>query len=185
MYLDMAGEWNLPPLAGISTAPLLASDGSVHDVVGYHPESGLWCCRVPTLYVPSRCSREDAEAALRLLRDAFRTFPFAESPRRRDAILGVDVVDLDMPPGRDESAMLVGLLTAVCRPSLWLAPGLLIVAPQVSGAGSGKGMLARAICTIAFGVRPRAFTAGTIARNSTSGSRPSSSTQRRRCSSTT
>ena len=51
-------------------------------------------------------------------------------------------------------------MTAICRPSLWLAPGMLVVAPQVSGAGSGKGLLVRAICVIAFGTRPRAFTAG-------------------------
>jgi hypothetical protein len=31
---------------------------------------------------------------------------------------------------------------------------------QVGTRGSGKGLLVRAICTIAFGVRPRAFTAG-------------------------
>jgi hypothetical protein len=37
---------------------------------------------------------------------------------------------------------------------------MLVTAPAVSGAGSGKGLLVRAICTIAFGVRPRAFTTG-------------------------
>ena len=64
------------------------------------------------------------------------------------------------PPGLDESAFLVALLTAVCRPSLWLAPGMLVTAPAVSGAGSGKGLLVRAICTIAFGIWPRSFTTG-------------------------
>src|SRR5205085_7955521 len=44
--------------------------------------------------------------------------------------------------------------------SLWLAPGLLVRAPQISGAGTGKGLLIRAICAIAFGIRPRAFTTG-------------------------
>ena len=110
--------------------------------------------------LPGHPRREDAEAALRLLRDAFKTFPFADAPRRRDPVLGVEVVNLDHPPGGDESAFLVELLTAVCRASLWLAPGLLAAAPQVSGAGSGKGLLVRAICAIAFGIRPRAFTAG-------------------------
>jgi hypothetical protein len=37
---------------------------------------------------------------------------------------------------------------------------MLITSPSVSGAGSGKGLLVRAICTIAFGIHPRAFTAG-------------------------
>jgi hypothetical protein len=51
------------------------------------------------------------------------------------------------------------LLTALCRPSLPLAPGLLISAPSISGAGSGKGLLVRGICEIAFGHAPHAFTA--------------------------
>ena len=38
----------------------------------------------------------------------------------------------------------VDLQTAVCRPSLPLAPGALYTAPEVSGAGSGKGLLVRA-----------------------------------------
>ena len=37
---------------------------------------------------------------------------------------------------------------------------MLVTAPAVSGAGSGKGLLVRAICSIAFGIRPRAFTSG-------------------------
>ena len=94
------------------------------------------------------------------VRDASKTFPFADHNGSMIPSLGVDVVDLDYPSGRDESAFLVGLLTALCRPSLWLAPGFMVVAPQVSGSGSGKGLLARAICVIALGYHPRAFTAG-------------------------
>jgi hypothetical protein len=42
MYLDMPDEWNLPPLAGICTAPLLASDGSVRTAQGYDQSTGLY-----------------------------------------------------------------------------------------------------------------------------------------------
>ncbi len=70
------------------------------------------------------------------------------------------MVDIDQPPGVDESAALVALLTAVCRPSLRLAPGVLIHAPAFSGAGTGKGLLVRVICAVAFGMHPRAMTAG-------------------------
>jgi hypothetical protein len=77
-----------------------------------------------------------------------------------DAALGVDVIDLTRPPGFDESASLVGLLTATCRPSLWLAPGLSIRAPEISGAGTGKGLLLRCIAAVCFGVQPRAITKG-------------------------
>jgi hypothetical protein len=70
------------------------------------------------------------------------------------------VVDVAKPPGMDESAFLCALLTAVCRPCLWLAPGLLVRAPEYSGAGTGKGLLVRAICAVAFAARPVALTAG-------------------------
>jgi hypothetical protein len=73
MYLDMSGEWRLPPLAGISTAPLLSEDGSVRTAEGYDPGTGLWCRNIPTLGPPSQPSRDDAEEALRQLRYGFRT----------------------------------------------------------------------------------------------------------------
>jgi hypothetical protein len=160
MYLDMTGEWLLPPLAGVSTAPVLSGDGGVRQADGYDATTSLWCSGVPQLDIPARPSRAEAEAALKLLREAFRTFPFADAARRRDPILGVEVVDITKAPGLDESVFLVSLLTAVCRPSLWLAPGLLVTAPAVSGAGSGKGLLVRGICAIAFGTPLRAFTMG-------------------------
>jgi tripartite-type tricarboxylate transporter receptor subunit TctC len=121
MYLDMGGEYGLPPLAGISTAPVLSRDGAmrVHD--GYDWATALWCCcSLSPLTIPSRPTEIDAAVALHRLRRAFRTFPFADAPRRRDASLGVEVVHLAEPPGRDESSFLVALLTATCRPSLWL-----------------------------------------------------------------
>ena len=160
MYLDMFGEWGLPPLMGISTAPLLSADGSVRTADGYDPATKLWCRSVQTLKLLERPSFADAEEALRRLRHAFRTFPFADAARCWDASLGVEVVDISNPPGRDESAFLLDLETAVSRPSLWPAPGALFTAPGVSGAGSGKGLLVRATCTIAYGISPRAFTTG-------------------------
>jgi hypothetical protein len=160
MYLDMTGEWDLPPLAGVCTAPLLSADGRVRSADGYDTVTALWCAGIPTLRLPLLVSRADAEAALRLLRQTFHTFPFADARRRWDGSVGIQVTDMTGPPDRDEGAFLVGLLTAVCRPSLGLAPGMLVTAPAVSGAGCGKGLLVRAICAIAFGIRPRAFTTG-------------------------
>jgi hypothetical protein len=160
LYLGMHGEWGLPPLAGICSAPLLSADGGARTATGYDRVTGLWCASVPDLQIPDHPTRADAESALWLLRETFRTFPFADAERRIDPNLGVEVVNLDLSPGIDESAFLVGLLTAVCRPSLWLAPGFLVRAPEISGSGTGKGLLVRAICSIAFGVQPRAFTKG-------------------------
>jgi Bifunctional DNA primase/polymerase, N-terminal len=143
MYLDMSGEWKLAPLTGVSSAPLLSADGSVRAADGYDPATGLWCGSVPKLTLPARPSLADARSALGLLRRAFETFPFGDAIRRWEAARGVEVIDMATPPGRDESAFLIALLTAVCRPSLWLAPGMLMTAPAVSGAGSGKGLLVR------------------------------------------
>jgi hypothetical protein len=160
LYLDMAGEWRLPKLVGISTSPLLAADGGIRAREGYDVDSGLYCRNVPQIRLPDRPSKEEATAALARLRHEFRTFPFADAVRKLDADLGVDIVDPESPIGLDESGFLVGLLTAVCRQSLWLCPGLLLNAPSISGAGAGKGLLARAIGIIAYGIRPRPFTPG-------------------------
>jgi hypothetical protein len=160
LYLDMAGEWKLPALVVISTAPILGDDGSIRETEGYDKATGIYCVNVPQLEVPGRPTREQAEASLLKLRQTFETFPFSDAERKRDGRLGVDVIDHSKPMGHDESTFLAGLLTAVCRQSLWLAPGLLLNAPSISGAGTGKGLLIRALSLIAYGERPRPFTAG-------------------------
>jgi hypothetical protein len=160
LYLDLAGEWKLPPLVVISTAPILADDGSIRSAEGYNRETGIYCCNVPELEIPESPTRAEAAASLLMLRQAFRTFPFSDAERKHDKALGVDVVDDDAPIDHDESAFLNGLLTAICRQSLWPAPGLLLNAPSISGAGTGKGLLVRSISVIAYGQQPRPFTAG-------------------------
>jgi hypothetical protein len=160
MYLDMAGDWHLEPLTGISVSPLLSDDGGIRLAEGYDRETGLWCCRIPAVTIPAVPSTGDAASALQTLRHAFRTFPFADGERIVECTIGLETVDPSKPPAQDESAFLVALVTACCRPSLDLAPALLLSAPSLSGAGTGKGLLVRAICSIAFGSRPRAFTAG-------------------------
>jgi putative DNA primase/helicase len=160
MYLHMTSDWQLPPLIGITTAPILGPDGAVRAVNGFDLETKLWCANLPAFDLPEHPSRAEAESALHALRDPFRTFPFGDAKRRPDKDLGVDVVDIDQSPGLDESGHLVGLLTAICRANLGLAPGLMVRAPEISGAGTGKGLLVRAISAIAFGSQPRAFTKG-------------------------
>lgn len=160
MYLALYNEWGLPPLAGISTSPLLEFDGTVRDSEGYAPDRQLWCSNIPALSLQRRPTDGDADAALRKLRHSFRTFPFADAVRKSDGSPTVEVVDLDQPPALDESAFLMALLTATCRSSLTLAPGLVLRAPLISGAGTGKGLLVRAISAIAFGINSEPFTAG-------------------------
>lgn len=162
MWLAWFGGWNLPPLNGIACAPLLDAAGGIRAHDGYDPATRVWCERVPDLagLVPERPSREQAEAALLLLRRTFRSFAFADASTVAEPGQHEPVVDLSKPPGADESAFLAGLFTAVCRPSLPLAPGLLLRAAAFSGSGTGKGLLARCICAIAFGRAPAAVPPG-------------------------
>jgi hypothetical protein len=165
MYLDWRGEWRLPVLNGIATAPMLQDDGTIKSAEGYDIASGMWCENVPdvTALVPERPTKANAASALRLIRETFKTFCFADAEMIDDVAAGVPVVDVSEAPGRDESSFLIALLTAICRPSLHLAPGVLLRAAQMSGAGAGKGLLARCICIIAFGREPHAVTAGATA----------------------
>ena len=162
MYLAWQGDWRLPHLRGISSAPMLTEEGLIHSSSGYDSISGMWCESIPDLsgLIPSNPTKEDAERSLRTIRDTFKSFCFADAETLFDPDTGVEIVNLDHAPGMDESGFLAALLTGVCRPSLQLAPGVLIHAASLSGAGAGKGLLARCICQIAFGKKPHAVTAG-------------------------
>jgi hypothetical protein len=172
LYQAMKGKWGLPRLEGISTAPLLTDDGGIRTADGYDPASGLICAKIPPLSVPEHPSKAEADEALKTLRRAFRTFGFADAPRRVEQMTGtngetldVEVVDLEQPAGRDESTLLTALLGAVCRPSLHLAPAVMANAAPLSGSGSGKGLLLCGVSMIAFGVAPWRFTKGGGKRN--------------------
>jgi hypothetical protein len=161
LYLHgLEGSWGLEPFHGIVTAPILSGDGSIRVAHGYDAASGLWCHNIPAVAVPDKPTKQDAERALRRLRQFFRTFPFADASRLYDPDLAVEIVDLTKPAGLDESSFLAALLTAVCRQSLDLAPGFLCDAPNFSGAGTGKGLLVKATCMVGSGVKPSAFTGG-------------------------
>jgi hypothetical protein len=159
LYLfGLEGRWGLKTFRGITTAPVLGEDGTIRAPQGYDAESGLFCHQIPELKVPERPSEADARAALQRLRHRFRTFPFADS--ERIIVNGQNVTDLHAAIGLDESGFLVALLTAVVRQSLDLAPGYLCDAPSISGSGSGKGLLIKAMVIIGSGARPVPFTAG-------------------------
>jgi hypothetical protein len=159
LYLDgLAGNWGLSLFRGISTAPILEDDGSIRVAQGYDQKSGLWCHNVPQVAVPEHPTYDDAAAALARLRQYFRTFPWSDSDRLDEG--GISIADVSQPPALDESIFLVALLTAVARQSLELAPGVLCGAPSISGSGTGKGLIIKAMVIIASGARPSAFTGG-------------------------
>jgi hypothetical protein len=159
LALDHRNAWRgLPLLEGITSAPLLSDDGTIRTANGYDRATGFFCFSAPVVSVPERPTRAQAEASFRRLRGHLRTFAFADAARVRE--LNADVVDISKPPGADESAALYALLTAICRPSLWLGPGFLCTAASVTGAGAGKGLLVRVIVAIAMGMRPSAVSPG-------------------------
>jgi hypothetical protein len=159
LYLDgLAGEWGLPTFRGTTRSPILENDGGMRAAEGFDAASGLWCYQIPEVAVPDRPGRDDAEAALHRLRHFFRTFPFADGYKGEED--GVAVTDLAENPGLDESIFLAVLLTAAVRQSLSLAPAGLFNAPSFSGAGTGKGLLAKSVSIVSGGVRPAAFTSG-------------------------
>lgn len=96
---------------------------------------------MPVLEIPERPTERQAREALHLVRATFRTFAFADSERKPDLDpeTQLEIVDIAKPAGLDESAF--------------------IVAPS-SGSGSGKGLLARALSLIPFGLRPVPFAPG-------------------------
>ncbi|MCG2632203.1 hypothetical protein L6654_36915 [Bradyrhizobium sp. WYCCWR 13023] len=49
MYLDWRGEWQLPPLNGITSAPQLQDDGTINNTQGYDHATGMWCENIPDL----------------------------------------------------------------------------------------------------------------------------------------
>jgi hypothetical protein len=161
IYLNgLEGRWGLKRFAGIATTPILNDDGTIRSMNGYDPATGLWCHNIPDLDIPERPGRQEATAALLRIRHTFRTFAFADAVRMQDHELGVEVVEPSSPAGLDESSSIAAMLTAACRPSLKTAPGFLCNAPALSGAGTGKGLFVKAICIIASGAPPPAFTSG-------------------------
>ena len=140
---------------------MLHRDGSIHHVEGYDAETGMYCENVPELdgAVADDPTKSEAATALVLIRSVFATFCFADAVTTKDQA-GLETVDTTKPPGKDESAFLNALLTAVCRASIDLAPGVLIRGAPMSGAGTGKGLLARCMCLIATGREPHAVTTG-------------------------
>ncbi len=75
MYLDWRGEWHLPVLNGIASAPMLGDDGTIFSGQGYDSTSGMWRENVPDLagFVPKQPTQNDAIAALQLIRETFNT----------------------------------------------------------------------------------------------------------------
>lgn len=127
VMVKVADFHHLPILNGIARQPYLRPDGSLCDVVGHDPATGLYGVFDADVFdVPAEPSREQAQQALALLNDLLSEFEFA-SPH-------------------DRSASLAAMLTAAVRPSLALAPLFHVRAPQIA---SGKSYLCELITVLA------------------------------------
>ncbi|WP_052120223.1 CHC2 zinc finger domain-containing protein [Inquilinus limosus] len=142
ILMTREGRWRFPAVVGIVTTPTLRRDGSVLSEPGYDPITRVFYApdsrlRMPAL--PERPSQEDAVAALDLLKDLLIEFPFV-SPV-------------------DRAVALSGILTAVCRPAMPVAP---MHAIKASTAGSGKTYLVDVASITATGQRCPVITMGKV-----------------------
>lgn len=131
--LALGAERKLKPLEAVVSAPLVRLDGQVLTAPGYDPVSRLFYdtgAETPPI-VPEAPTAEEIDAALDAIMAPFEHFPFA----------GV----------LDRSVLLAALLSAVERPVLPTCPGFGFDAPVQ---GSGKTLLASALCVLATGEPP-------------------------------
>jgi hypothetical protein len=128
-YQGRVGEWNLPVLAGVIGSPHLRRDGSLHDVPGYDPMTGLLYrpeCEFDR--IPERPTRNDAIAAMRLFDDLLAGFPFVTPA--------------------DKAVALSAILTALDRHNMPTAP---LHGFSATVAGTGKSKLADVVSILATG----------------------------------
>jgi hypothetical protein len=127
VVFDSTSYRYLPVLSGLTRQPYLRSDGSVMMAAGYDEATGMFgVFDTRAFSIPESPTREEAEAALALLKDLFTEFRFAS--------------DTDM------AAALAAVLTAATRPSLPHAPMFHARAHMV---GSGKSYLCELITAFA------------------------------------
>lgn len=138
-YLARVGNWRLRFLKGVIQAPTLRPDGTVLQDKGYDTATGLLYDPGRTEFerVPDHPTKEDARAALELLKRPFREFPFDGEPHR--------------------SVALAAVMTALVRRMFPAAPLFAIDAPT---AGSGKSLLSELVCIIATGHKPAMMSQG-------------------------
>ncbi|MCD6039483.1 MAG: uncharacterized protein K0S27_883 [Gammaproteobacteria bacterium] len=119
VLFDSCNYRHLPVLNGLARQPYLRPDGSLMATAGYDSITGMFgVFDARKFLIPEEPSRNDAEAAIKLLEELLSEFNFSTST--------------------DRSAALAAILTATIRSSLALAPMFHVRAHTV---GSGKSYL--------------------------------------------
>ncbi len=133
----MAGEWNLPILRAVVSAPFILATGRVVEADGYDAESGLYLDFTGAEYwepIPTHPTLDQIKDAARELWRPFAKFPFTGPV--------------------DRGVFMAAILTAIQRPILPTAPGFTVDAPA---AGSGKSLLAKCLSILAGVPTPEAM----------------------------
>jgi putative DNA primase/helicase len=128
-YMSRMGSWRLRVLMGVISAPVLREDGTVLSQPGYDSESGLlFVSNEDWSDIPDQPTRDDAKAALEILRAPFEEFPFVSE--------------------EDRAVHIAAILTAIQRRTLEACPifGYSAPAPR-----SGKSLLSESVAIIATG----------------------------------
>jgi putative DNA primase/helicase len=128
IILARDGEWIFPRLVGVITTPTLRRDGSILSEPGYDPATLLLVAPPPMASIPEHPTRDDALAALAVLDELLREFPFVS-----DA---------------DHSVGLSALMTPVARGAMQVVPLHAVTAPT---AGTGKSYIIDLASAIATG----------------------------------
>ena len=138
---------------GVTTAPLLAADGSILVSAGYDSAHAMWCEPVPDR--PCQTGRRVPGGRLAsdfFLRNVFCTFPFAGFPARRDrgGACSKPPSGGERFPGCTTNRRCASSLARTWRADL--AGGV--------GRRQRQGAAGEGDCLIAFGCPPSAFTPG-------------------------
>ena len=127
VLFDETSYRHLPVLNGLTRQPYLRQDGSLMTTPGYDLSTGMFgVFDARTFSIPDLPNREQAEAALAVLKNLLTEFSFASD--------------------NDRAAALAAMLTAAVRPGLPVAPMFHVRAHMV---GSGKSYLCELITAFA------------------------------------
>lgn len=129
-WIARIGDWRLPSLRAVATAPCPRPDGSLIVKPGLDARTGIFFdpCGVEFPPVPAAPSKDDAAVALKLIETQFGTFDFVDDISR--------------------SACIAGLLQVIYRTALSSAPACGV---DATVAGTGKTKLVHTISTAATG----------------------------------
>ena len=129
IMLSRDGEWKFPKIVGVITTPTIRPDGSLLTEAGYDEATRLVLLEPPALpSMPAEPTKQDAQAALELLEELLKEFPFVDEASK--------------------SVALSALITPVCMGAMSVAPMHIANAPMP---GTGKSYLFDIVSAIALG----------------------------------